>query len=173
MGWKMTSLLKAACTAHYDVRQRSGRVPNRRTAMIGTVGIALLRAVRLADRRLAPRILIVLLLALAGLASLAEAQWPLGKELTGQETKGESFPNVTGTGRFQIFVSPQAKGYTFMLDTETGRVWIMKKDHTSGEFSLHRVQVEQIDSSFTPKPQPDKTEKTEKNEKTKSQERNK
>ncbi len=141
--------------------------------MIGREGIAPVRAVRLADLRLAPKILIVILLAFAGLASFAEAQWPLGKELTGQETKGESFPNVTGTGRFQIFVSPQAKGNTFMLDTETGRVWIMKKDHTSGEFSLHRVQVEQIDSSFTAKPQPDKTDKTEKTEKTKNLEKNK
>jgi hypothetical protein len=160
MGSKMISLLESACTALYGVCQWSCSVPARRTTMIGRTGIALQRAVRQADLHLVPKMVIVLWLAFAGLAGFAEAQWPLGKELTGQETKGESLPNVTGTGRFQIFVSPQAKGYTFMLDTDTGRVWIMKKDHTSGEFSLHRVQVEQIDSSFTAKPQSDKSEKT-------------
>lgn len=168
MGCKM--ILESAYTTLHDICQRACSASIWRTAVIGRLGIARHRAVRLLDLRLVPKMLIVLLLAFAGLAGFAQAQWPLGKELTGQETK-ESFPNVTGTGRFQIFVSPQAKGYTFMLDTDTGRVWIMKKDHTSGEFSLHRVQVEQIDSSFTAKPQPEKAEKTEKTEKTKTQEK--
>lgn len=89
--------------------------------------------------------LVLVSIAFAVFVDYAEAQWPLGKDLAVPEPRSESGPNVTGTGRYQIFVSPQAKGYTFMLDTETGRVWIMKKDHTSGEFSLQRVPVEQID----------------------------
>jgi hypothetical protein len=81
------------------------------------------------------------------LAATAHAQWPLGKELSVQEGKStEGSPYVTGTGRYQIFVSPQAKGYTFMLDSESGRVWIMKKDSTSGDFSLQRIPVDQVDT---------------------------
>ncbi|MBI5249694.1 MAG: hypothetical protein HY912_09380 [Desulfomonile tiedjei] len=106
-------------------------------------------------------IVILVSTALAGPVDYARAQWPLGKDLTQPETRTESSANVTGSGRFQIFVSPQAKGYTFMLDTETGRVWIMKKDHTSGEFSLQRVQVEQIDQPGAKTP-PEKAEKTDK-----------
>lgn len=82
-----------------------------------------------------------------GVVATAQAQWPLGKELSVQEGKSpEGGPYVTTTGRYQIFVSPQAKGHTFMLDTDTGRVWIMKKDSTSGDFSLQRVSVEQVDT---------------------------
>jgi hypothetical protein len=88
----------------------------------------------------------------AVLASSAQAQWPLGKEFATQEAKStESSPYVTTTGRYQIFVSPQAKGYSFMLDTDTGRVWIMKKDSTSGDFSLQRIPVEQVDTQPTGK----------------------
>jgi hypothetical protein len=87
-----------------------------------------------------------------GMVFPAYAQWPLGREGLPESKSSEGVPNVTGTGRFQIFVSPQTKGYTFMLDTETGRVWIMKKDHTSGEFSLQRVPVEQVDSKEPAKP---------------------
>ncbi len=87
-----------------------------------------------------------------GLVSTTQAQWPLGKELSSQEGKStEAGPYVTTTGRYQIFVSSQAKGYTFMLDTDTGRVWIMKKDSTSGDFSLQRVPVEQVDSQLAGK----------------------
>lgn len=86
------------------------------------------------------------------LAATAQAQWPLGKELSPQEGKStEASPYVTATGRYQIFVSPQAKGFTFMLDTDSGRVWIMKKDSTSGDFSLQRVPVEQVDTQPTGK----------------------
>jgi hypothetical protein len=87
----------------------------------------------------------------------AYAQWPLGKELASPEPKTESAPQVTGSGRFQVFVSPQAKGYTFMIDSETGKIWVMKRDHTAGEFSLHRVHVEGIDAQTT-----GKTEKSDK-----------
>jgi hypothetical protein len=55
--------------------------------------------------------------------------------------------HVTATGRFQIFVSPQTKGYTFMLDTETGKIWILKKDGASGEFSMQRITVDQVDGT--------------------------
>lgn len=65
-------------------------------------------------------------------------------------------PNLTTSGRFQVFTSPNIKGHTFMLDTDTGKVWVMKKDSTSGEFSLHRIVVEQVDSSRTDKPSVDK-----------------
>ena len=87
-----------------------------------------------------------------GVVTTAQAQWPLGKELSVQEGKStEGGTHVTTTGRYQIFVSPQAKGHTFMLDTDTGRVWIMKKDSTSGDFSLQRVSVEQVDTQTTGK----------------------
>ncbi len=87
-----------------------------------------------------------------GLVSTAQAQWPLGKDLSTQEGKStEAVPYVTTTGRFQIFVSSQAKGYTFMLDTDTGRVWIMKKDSTSGDFSLQRIPVDQVDTQLAGK----------------------
>jgi len=88
----------------------------------------------------------------AVLVSTARAQWPLGKDLSLQEGKStEGSPHLTATGRFQIFVSPQAKGHTFMLDTDTGRVWIMKKDSTSGDYSLKRVPVDEVDAQQTGK----------------------
>lgn len=91
----------------------------------------------------------VLLFATAG----AEAQWPLGREVPPLAAKAEDHgTQVTGTGRFQIFVSPQAKGYTFMLDTDTGKIWILKKDHTSGDFSMQRIPVEQVDADQAAKP---------------------
>jgi hypothetical protein len=80
----------------------------------------------------------------------ALAQWPLGKELTQIPQKGEHGVAVTITGRFQIFVSPNQKGQTFMLDTDTGRVWIIVKDHTSGDLSLRRVPVEEVDAKLPP-----------------------
>ncbi|MGB6066056.1 MAG: hypothetical protein WBG50_14745 [Desulfomonilaceae bacterium] len=97
------------------------------------------------------------------LAAPAYAQWPLGRDLATQEAKSaESGPYVTTTGRFQIFVSPQAKGHTFMLDTDSGRVWIMKKDSTSGDFSLHRVPVEQVDTQPAGKSDTKQTKKGDK-----------
>ncbi len=76
------------------------------------------------------------------------AQWPLGRESLQTEAKSsDQGQHLTGSGRFQVFVSPQAKGYTFMIDTDSGRVWIMKKDHSSGEFSLHRIPVDGLDAS--------------------------
>jgi hypothetical protein len=74
-----------------------------------------------------------------------EAQWPLGKDLTQIPDKSAAGPNITATGRFQIFVSPHLKGYTFMIDTDTGKIWIILKDHASGNFSLKRVPVEEVD----------------------------
>jgi hypothetical protein len=76
------------------------------------------------------------------------AQWPLGKELTQTVQKGERDPAVTASGRFQIFVSPNHKNHTFMLDTDTGKVWIIIKDQTSGDFSFRRVPVEEVDGKL-------------------------
>lgn len=84
--------------------------------------------------------------------SPSHSQWPLGKEALQDLKSSDASPNVTVTGRFQIFVSPQAKGYTFMLDTDTGKVWIMKKDHASGEYSLQRIPVDQVDAKDSVKP---------------------
>jgi hypothetical protein len=79
-----------------------------------------------------------------GTALSAEGQWPLGKELAQTAVKaGESSSSITVTGRYQVFVSPNAKGHTFMIDTDTGRLWIMKKDAVSGNFSMHRIPVEE------------------------------
>ncbi len=82
-------------------------------------------------------------------AGAAQAQWPLGRDAQQGLKLGEPGATITVTGRYQIFVSPNVKGHTFMLDTETGKVWIMKKDNTSGDFSFQRVPVEQIDSPQT------------------------
>lgn len=79
----------------------------------------------------------------------AEAQWPLGRDAQQGLKLGEPGATITVTGRYQIFVSPNVKGHTFMLDTDTGKVWIMKKDSTSGDFSFQRIPVEQIDSQQT------------------------
>lgn len=102
-----------------------------------------------------------ILLVLLYVAVEAHAQWPLGRDVPQLAGKSEEHPaQVTATGRFQIFVSPQAKGYTFMIDTDTGRIWIMKKDHTSGDFSMQRIPVEQVDAdrpakTGTPKTKPE------------------
>ena len=75
------------------------------------------------------------------------AQWPLGKDLAQGLSKSlETGPTITFTGRFQMLTSPNVKGQTFMLDTETGRVWILKKDYSSGDFSLQRIPVEEVDA---------------------------
>ena len=106
----------------------------------------------------------IALLFAAILAAPAYAQWPLGRELVAPEAKSAeaACPYVTTTGRYQIFVSPQAKGHTFMLDTDSGRVWIMKKDSTSGDFSLRRVPVEQVDTHSPGKSETKQTKKGDK-----------
>jgi hypothetical protein len=75
-----------------------------------------------------------------------QAQLPFGLDKS-KKAEESSVPNVTMTGRFQIFVSPNIKGATFMLDTDTGRVWIVKKDHKSGNHYLKRVSVEEVDKT--------------------------
>ncbi len=73
-----------------------------------------------------------------------QGQWPLGKEAAQPQTRAaETSVGVTGSGRHQIFVSPNVKGHTFMIDTDTGKIWMFRKDNTSGDFSLQRVPVEQ------------------------------
>jgi len=81
----------------------------------------------------------------------ADAEWPLGRETSIVTKASESTPCLMVSGRFQIFVSPNIKGHTFMLDTDTGRAWIMKRDDTTGEFSMKRVPVDQVDEGQTPK----------------------
>jgi hypothetical protein len=81
-----------------------------------------------------------------GTAVAADAQWPLGREVAQNAAKpGETGGSITVSGRYQLFVSPNVKGHTFMVDTDTGRVWIMKKDNVSGDFSFQRVPVDQVD----------------------------
>ena len=105
-------------------------------------------------------ITVILCLIVAG---LAHAQWPLGRDGAPQMLKsGEHGDTITLTGRFQVFVSPNVKGHTFMLDTDTGRIWIMKKDSTTGDFSFQRIPVEQIDSQQTGKSVQDKSKPGEK-----------
>jgi len=89
--------------------------------------------------------IIGVLFVLTGMPQGAEAQWPLGKDVTQLPEKAASGTSITATGRFQIFVSPHIKGSTFMVDTDTGKVWIILKDHSSGNFSLKRVPVEEVD----------------------------
>lgn len=78
-----------------------------------------------------------------GSAQLGLPQWPLGREGGPAPKAGESFQSLMVSGRFQIFVSPHIRGHTFMIDTDTGKVWIMKKDSTSGDFSFQRIPVEE------------------------------
>ncbi|MGC8658157.1 MAG: hypothetical protein ACP5U1_03700 [Desulfomonilaceae bacterium] len=76
------------------------------------------------------------------------AQWPLGKDLAPVTAKsGEVSGYLTGSGRFQVFVSPNIKGHTFMLDTESGRIWMFKKDNASGDISLEKIPVDKLDES--------------------------
>ncbi len=87
---------------------------------------------------------------LAGAAlCTVNAQWPLGRELNDAKPAESVGQHLTGGGRFQLFVTPQAKTSTFMVDTESGRLWIMKKDSSSGEYSLHRIVVEGVDTKHT------------------------
>jgi len=88
-----------------------------------------------------------LTMALLAMPTCSSGQWPLGREGL-QGLKTEPSPTVTIRGRFQVFTSPNVKGETFMLDTDTGRMWILKKDSTTGLFTLERIQVEEVDASF-------------------------
>ncbi|MFH0957788.1 MAG: hypothetical protein V1897_03710, partial [Pseudomonadota bacterium] len=95
-----------------------------------------------------PSLIIVLFVVIIFSCVETFAQWPLGKDTTSGSTKQqESAGYLTGSGRFQIFVSSNIKGHTFMLDAETGRIWIFKKDNTSGEMSLQRIPVDQLNES--------------------------
>jgi len=76
----------------------------------------------------------------------SNGQWPLGRDGLQGTLKTEPSPTITVRGRFQFFTSPNVKGETFMLDTETGRVWILKKDGTTGLFGLERIRVEDVDA---------------------------
>ncbi len=85
----------------------------------------------------------------------AQAQWPLMRD--GQESKStDSGGALTSAGRFQVFTTPQAKNSTFMLDTESGKVWIMRKDPSSGDYSLHRIPVDDIDQKSKSTPEKNK-----------------
>jgi hypothetical protein len=102
-------------------------------------------------------ILAAIMVSSVSVISAAQAQWPLGKELGTAIKNTECVPHITATGRFQIFISSQAKGHTFMLDTDTGKVWIMKKDPASGDFSFQRVPVQEVDGEKTGKPSASET----------------
>jgi hypothetical protein len=93
------------------------------------------------------RVTISVAIALVLLAAVVcNGQWPLGREaLPG--IKQEPGPTITVSGRFQIFTSPNVKGETFMLDTDSGRIWILKKDGTTGLFSMERVAVQEVDGA--------------------------
>jgi len=70
----------------YDLVSGRAGFANRRTAMIGTVGISAAKGVRLADRRLAPRSGCAWL-ALASLASFRRGPVAVGKELPGKRQR--------------------------------------------------------------------------------------
>lgn len=74
-------------------------------------------------------------------------QWPLGRDGLQGALKTEPSPTITVRGRFQFFTSPNVKGETFMLDTETGKVWMLKKDGATGLFILERIRVEDVDAA--------------------------
>ena len=76
----------------------------------------------------------------------AHAQLPFGLDMAAQQKKKQPELKITGIGRFQVFVSPNVKGETFMIDTQTGKVWFFKKDHATGKYSLQRLSVEQVDA---------------------------
>jgi len=87
-----------------------------------------------------------------GLSGVAAAQWPLGRDITTSLKAETTGTVVTASGRFQIFISPNIKDQTFMLDTDSGRVWILRKDHASGDFFLRRVPVDEVDGARKDKP---------------------
>ncbi len=79
------------------------------------------------------------------LPQIAMSQWPLARDDAVSTKQVDTRDMIMASGRYQVFVSPHAKGHTFMIDTDTGRIWVLKKDSASGEFSFHRVHVEQVD----------------------------
>lgn len=96
------------------------------------------------------------LIGISGLGINADGQWPLGREAAQLVKTSEMAQPLMMTGRYQIVVSPYVKGHTFMIDTETGRMWHMKKDSTTGEFSLQRIPVEHLDVTSVEKSVPAK-----------------
>lgn len=108
--------------------------------------------------------LTVVFVALLGVAQPVSAQWPLGDRMTPKLEKSPPQMAVSGTGRFQVFVSPHMKDRTFMIDTDTGRIWIFQKDHTSGDYKLKRVPVEGLPGE--PSSEDEATNKTSSPEKT-------
>lgn len=93
-----------------------------------------------------PRYIVLGAIAVALIPQIAAPQWPLGRDEGIAAKAGETRDIIMVSGRYQVFVSPHAKGHTFMIDTDTGRVWVLKKDSASGDFSFHRVSVEQVDA---------------------------
>jgi hypothetical protein len=91
-------------------------------------------------------------------AAGAHAQWPPGAPEQKREKK-EKKVRAMNTGRFQVFVSPNVKGKTFMLDTETGAMWIIKKDHSTGDYDWMKMFVEGISEA-----KPKKASKSKKKE---------
>jgi len=77
---------------------------------------------------------------------VVQAQWPLGREDGHAAKSAEARESIMVSGRHQVFISPHAKGHTFMIDTDTGKVWVLKKDGASGEFSFQRIPVDQVDA---------------------------
>jgi hypothetical protein len=104
--------------------------------------------------RFSLRLVVAVLLAI-GLSGAADAQWPLNaRNVPKAKEPGLS---ATAAGRFQVFVSPRIKSATFMIDTDTGKIWIFKKDHSTGDFSLKRVPVENVDKDGKSGTKTDKT----------------
>jgi hypothetical protein len=83
---------------------------------------------------------------MSSMCNVAQAQWPLGREDGHAAKSTEARESIMVSGRHQVFISPHAKGHTFMIDTDTGKVWVLKKDGGSGEFSFQRIPVDQVDS---------------------------
>ncbi len=65
---------------------------------------------------------------------------------------------VPTTGRFQVFVSPNIEGKTFMIDSDTGKIWVVKKDHSTGELYLQKLTVEDINEKKKDNPETDKND---------------
>jgi hypothetical protein len=72
----------------------------------------------------------------------AMAQMPFGAAPGPTELSlGKGVPT---TGRFQVFVSPNIEGKTFMIDSDTGRIWMVKKNHATGDLYLDMLSVRGI-----------------------------
>jgi hypothetical protein len=76
------------------------------------------------------------------MSGLAIAQMPFGAAPGPTEVSlGKGVPT---TGRFQVFVSPNIEGKTFMIDSDTGRIWLVKKNHATGDLFLEMLKVQGI-----------------------------